>query len=163
MSDGYIGYILVGLSLAFVSYISSCSSFNYGKMEQVKLSFASSPPEYEVLAKIAKTSKEKALGLMNIKTLAPNSGMLFYYGKPDNYQFWMKNTYLSLDIIFMDCQWKIIDIKENTEPLSEKIISANKESCYILELLAGSCKKNHIKISTYARLKKIGDKHDSKH
>ncbi len=101
---------------------------------------------------LAKSPKEQKQGLMNIKKLKPNNGMLFCFSKEDYRSFWMKNTYISLDIIFLDKNMKIIGFVENTTPLSHKSIHISKKSQYVLELNAGFIKKHNIKISDYLKL-----------
>ena len=66
---------------------------------------------------------------------------------PKNHSMWMKNTYIPLDIIFLDENMKIVGFKENNLPHSLKQISINKPSRYVLEMNAGSVKDNNLKIN----------------
>lgn len=65
---------------------------------------------------IARTPVEKASGLMFFRELAPNQGMLFCYDQPQIMTFWMKNTVLYLDILFLDEDFRIVDIIESMVP-----------------------------------------------
>ena len=85
-------------------------------------------------------------GLMYIHTPLRNSnGMLFDMGHKNN-SMWMKNTYIPLDIIFLDENMNIIGYKENNQPHSLKQISINKPSKYVLEMNGGSVKRNNLKV-----------------
>lgn len=83
-------------------------------------------------------SAEWQKGLMNRESLAAKEGMIFI-GTEERYRsFWMKNTYIPLDIIFLDKDFKIVHIAKNTTPLSEASISSLAPAQYIVELNAGS-------------------------
>ena len=88
-------------------------------------------------AEVADEPDERALGLMNRKTLAKNKGMLFVYHHPSAPQFWMKNTLIPLDIIFTDYNGQIIQIFENVPKMSEKKITAGDGVSFVLEINSG--------------------------
>ena len=97
-----------------------------------------------------KVSGEDAVkGLMFVKEpLWTNNGMLFDMADhPKNHSMWMKNTYIPLDIIFLDENMNIVGYKENNQPHSLKQIRINKPSRYVLEMNAGSVKDNNLKIN----------------
>lgn len=96
---------------------------------------------------IADTPEKMTKGLMFRKTLKNNSGMLFIFDEkhPQPIAMWMKNTFISLDMLFIEKSGKIIGIAENTEPLSLKTISpTNKTVSAVIELNAGEVKKHAI-------------------
>ena len=68
------------------------------------------------------------------------TGMLFIWEEEAYRNFWMKNTPLSLDILFFDGNGNFLNVAENTEPFSLKNIQSSKPSQYVLELVAGSSK-----------------------
>ncbi|MCW5192406.1 DUF192 domain-containing protein, partial [Burkholderia cenocepacia] len=70
------------------------------------------------------TEQEKETGLMYRKQLADGKGMLFDFTPEQEVSMWMKNTYISLDMIFIRADGRILRIAENTEPMSTKIISS---------------------------------------
>ena len=78
---------------------------------------------------------------MNRKTLAQNKGMLFVYDQPSAPKFWMKNTLISLDIIFTDYNGQIIQIFENVPKMSEKKITAGDHVSFVLEINSGIVEK----------------------
>jgi uncharacterized membrane protein (UPF0127 family) len=90
-------------------------------------------------------SREQQLrGLMHVRHLPEFTGMLFVYASPDMRSMWMKNTYLSLDILFVREDGTIANIAANTEPLSLKPIGSTEPVTYVLELNAGVSAKLHI-------------------
>jgi len=95
---------------------------------------------------IADNSEKQATGLMYLKSLPNNFGMLFPKQKPEIIQMWMKNTEIPLDMIFLDKDFKINKIQSNTEPYSLQIISSDDESIGVLELNGGIAKKLNLKI-----------------
>lgn len=93
---------------------------------------------------IATKESEHARGLKFREEMADNRGMLFVFEYLDYHPFWMQDTYLSLDMIFIDQNEEIIYIERNTPPFSEELISPEKPVKYVLELLAGTADKQNI-------------------
>jgi len=93
---------------------------------------------------LAETRNQQMRGLMYVKGLPKNTGMLFIY--PDNNirTMWMKNTFISLDMIFIDENGIVSSIEKNTEPQSLKTIRSEKPIKYVLELAGG--KTDQIKL-----------------
>jgi len=93
------------------------------------------------------SGQDAVKGLMYVKEpLYSIYGMLFDMGLKIN-SMWMKNTYIPLDIIFLDENMKIVGYKENNQPHSLKSISIDKPSRYVLEMNAGSIKNFNLRIS----------------
>lgn len=86
---------------------------------------------------LADSDARRRRGLMWVKSMPPNSGMIFDYVRPRGVSMWMRNTLISLDIAFIDASGIIINIAENTEPLSLNSIAAEEPARYALELNAG--------------------------
>jgi len=96
---------------------------------------------------VADTDPEKEQGLMYRDTMSENRGMLFLMGTEDTQSFWMKNTIISLDIIYVNSERRIVSIHKNTKPYSlEQIISA-KPAMYVVEVNAGYTDKYGIKVN----------------
>jgi uncharacterized protein len=94
---------------------------------------------------MATTEEEKTTGLMYRKELADGKGMLFDFSPEQQVSMWMKNTYISLDMIFIRADGRILRIAENTEPMSTKIISSGGLAKGVLEVIAGTAQKYGIK------------------
>jgi hypothetical protein len=87
------------------------------------------------------TNEERARGLMYRRELPEGRGMLFDFSPEQDVQMWMQNTYVSLDMIFIRADGRILRIAENTEPLSERIIGSGGRVRGVLEVVAGTAKK----------------------
>lgn len=94
---------------------------------------------------MATTEQEKQTGLMYRKELADGKGMLFDFNPEQEVSMWMKNTYVSLDMIFIRADGRILRIAENTEPMSTKIISSQGPARAVLEVVAGTAQKYGIR------------------
>lgn len=94
---------------------------------------------------MATTDEEKQTGLMYRKELADGKGMLFDFNPEQDISMWMKNTYVSLDMIFIRADGRILRIAENTEPLSTRIISSGGPARAVLEVVAGTAQKYGIR------------------
>ena len=94
---------------------------------------------------MATTEEEKQTGLMYRKELADGKGMLFDFNPEQEISMWMKNTYVSLDMIFIRADGRILRIAENTEPMSTKIISSRGPARAVLEVVAGTAQKYGIR------------------
>ena len=90
-----------------------------------------------IQAEVADEPDERALGLMNRKKIDKNKGMLFVYHSPSAPKFWMKNTLISLDILFSSYDGRIIKIFENVPKMNEKKITAGNGISFVLEINSG--------------------------
>ena len=90
---------------------------------------------------MATTEEEKTTGLMYRKELADGKGMLFDFSPEQEVSMWMKNTFISLDMIFIRADGRILRIAENTEPQSTKIIPSRGLAKGVLEVIAGTARK----------------------
>ena len=91
------------------------------------------------LMDIAKTSEERNLGLMYKESLDSNKGMIFIYNKEKKHPFWMKNTMIPLDIIWLNKSKQVVYISKNTQPCKQNdclSIKPNRRAIYVLEINA---------------------------
>ena len=93
---------------------------------------------------IADNDQRRARGLMYRKSMPENAGMLFIHDRAEIQSFWMKNTYIPLDMIFVDSDNKIVTIHANTQPLREWSYASTEPALYVVEVNAGYCAKNKI-------------------
>ncbi len=97
-----------------------------------------------LLVKTAVDNKSHKNGLMRIKKLKNYNGMLFIYNSPQIVKFWMHETFIPLDIVFIDEENVIISVKEGI-PLDKKLISSETDIIAVLEIPKGCAKKLKIK------------------
>ena len=93
---------------------------------------------------IANNHKERAEGLMGYRSLSDSQGMFFIYPKEKILSFWMKNTLIPLDIIFINKSQQIVKIHPNAVPMNETSILSKKPASYALEVNAGFCARHAI-------------------
>lgn len=115
--------ICLGVCCLFISSVIAETKSIYTHMKQIE---------------IAQTPERQSRGLMFRQELCEACGMLFVYDEPQILSFWMKNTYIPLDIIFLNSSLQIIDIYRDTIPLNDQIIyQSSRPAQYVLEVNAG--------------------------
>ena len=117
---------------------------NYNVKLQVLDSDAKMVAEFSTA--IADSPEHKMYGLMNLDQLPQNFGMLFPFKKSQVILMWMKNTRISLDMVFIDEDGVVVSVKTNTQPFSLDIISSEKEAKKVLEINGGLAKKFGIEV-----------------
>lgn len=95
---------------------------------------------------IARKKIDREKGLMFRKNLSLDKGMLFIFPNESKVSMWMKNTLISLDIIFISKNYKIVDIINNVKVMSKEVLTSKVKAKYALEINAGLVKKLNIKI-----------------
>jgi len=101
---------------------------------------------------IADTPKTRARGLMNREHLDQGSGMLFLFDTESKYHFWMKNTLIPLDIIWLDKNKKVVFIEHNVEPCEAdpcETFGPGEKTKYVFEINSGLAKKIGLKERDY--------------
>ena len=106
-------------------------------LDQVQLTIESRGKRHPFIVEIARTPEEQALGLMNRQSLAPDRGMIFPYDPPQPASFWMKNTLIPLDMIFVRPDGTIGGIAANTVPLSLEPVPSGEPVAAVLEIAGG--------------------------
>ena len=91
----------------------------------------------EVAVEVAATPEAQARGLMYRRVLADGQGMLFVFPAEAPHQFWMKNTFIPLDMIFIAADGRIVGIHPNATPLSTAPLGVERPSRYVLEVPGG--------------------------
>lgn len=94
---------------------------------------------------IADTEPRRARGLMFVKQLDADAGMLFVYPESQPIAMWMKNTYLPLDMLFVAADGRIVKVVERTTPQSLDTIESGQEVRGVIELNAGTASKLHLR------------------
>jgi uncharacterized protein len=125
-------FVLVGL-VAFAAPV-----WPAGKQT---LEIASKSGVHVFSVEIADNDAERAKGLMYRKELPEGQGMLFDFHREQEVSFWMQNTYVPLDMVFIRADGRILRIAENTEPLSTKLIPSGGPVRAVLEVIGGTTRK----------------------
>ena len=152
----YVYTFLIAVVVFLLFLYSGVNSINTQAYRVVNATFTNNDNEkiasYEL--KVADTVQLRTKGLMFVKALNDNEGMLFSYDEDIVMNFWMKNTFVPLDIVFLNEHYIVVGIIENMIPQGGKNIrdddiprySINRKSRYAIEIPAFSAKKYGIKI-----------------
>lgn len=124
----FIGFFLAASSLRAVTHPHT-------------LEIASKTGVHVFSAEIADTDASREKGLMYRKKMPQGQGMLFIFPREEEVNFWMKNTYIPLDMIFIQSDGRILRIAENTTPLSTEIIPSGGPVLAVLEVIGGTAQE----------------------
>lgn len=141
-----IGGVIFALNLATIPQVTPESPEPLFSPEG-SLSFFDSETKTKIQTieiEIADNKSEISQGLMFRRSMDADQGMLFIMEKSEPQSFWMANTYIPLDIIFVDSEKNIVNIEAQTEPLSTRTILSGKPAEYVVEVLANFCQKYQI-------------------
>ena len=124
------------------------------KTEEISLHPVTLPSGTTLSVEIADSMSKRSLGLMFRKNLPENQGMLFIYNKKGSYRIWMKNCFIHLDIIWLNQEKKIIEMKENAPPCQKDpcpIYGSHDDVLYILETSSGTIKRQGLSLGSKIR------------
>ena len=108
-----------------------------------------------VVVELARTADERAQGLMYREDVPEGTGMLFIFEKQEVQRFWMENTLIPLDMIFIDRDLKIAGIIENAEPMTKTSRFVDAPSIYVLEVNGGWSRKHAVGAGATVRFENI--------
>lgn len=97
---------------------------------------------------IADKGYDRAKGLMDRSSMKENRGMLFVFPEADKQSFWMKNTIIPLDILYITDEFTVESIQENTKPFDENSYPSKGLAKYVLEVNAGFCATHNIHVES---------------
>ena len=106
-------------------------------LKQVALTIHSASGDDRFKVNVAATPEQQQRGLMFVRSLAPNRGMIFIYDPPEDVAFWMKNTFIPLDMIFIRPDGRIARIAANTTPQSLDPVPSGEPVAAVLEIRGG--------------------------
>ncbi len=146
------GVIAVFLVLFFIfkefmiSPESKMNEYPFTKEGELVFSDSTGSQKAKIEIEIADDEYQRELGLMNRKSMQENQGMLFIFPFERYQSFWMRNTFISLDMIFVDANKTIVTIHKNTQVLSDQSYPSSKPAKYVVEVVAGFSDKYNIQI-----------------
>jgi uncharacterized membrane protein (UPF0127 family) len=143
--------LVIGLLFLF-----SCESSK--PLTSLMLTSPDGSKSVSVNVEIVDNESGRQLGLMYRKEMPDNQGMLFIFPTEEPRSFWMKNTFLELDMLFFDANKKLVSIVKRATPLTETGRSSNLPAKYCLEVLGGSADKWGVEPG-YQLLGELGKQH----
>ena len=134
-----------GCCLVFLLFISaSCIGQTHFKSGSLTINTKYDNLYYRI--EVADNPRLKSIGLMYRSSLPANQGMLLLNEKPQRLNIWMKNTFIPLDIIYIDTDGYIVKIVENAQPESTRVMPSGGRVKAVLELKAGQVQKRDIAV-----------------
>ena len=168
-SSGNSKYILIAVVIAIAGYF----TYEYGIKEEVKVTApvvvdprerikGVKEPQFvkegelefqkkdkktvirKIEVEIADNDREREIGLMYRKSMDDTRGMLFIFPNQELQSFWMKNTIIPLDIMYVNSDKEIVKIYRNTTPFSEKSLPSERPAMYVVEVAGGFSERHGI-------------------
>ena len=138
-------FILLALLCGVIGLVPDLSQAQV-KFETSRVSIVTAGGTYNVPVEMATTPEQRSLGLMGRKDMPLAAGMLFDFERTEPITMWMKNTFISLDMLFLDRAGIIVHIARNTQPQSLRHISPGRPVRGVLEVNAGTAARLRIKV-----------------
>ncbi len=115
-------------------------------LAEVRIAAREHSPVWKV--EVVSTEAERSRGLMYRRSLADDRGMMFLMPEDHDWAFYMRNTYVALDMIFIDSDWTVVGLSANTRPLTEELHRSGRPCRYVLELVAHQARRSGIRVGT---------------
>jgi len=136
--------------LSFLILVALAAAPSHGEgLEKLEIATASGSHAFQV--EIAKDDASRERGLMDRRYMAPDRGMLFEFNREAPVSFWMKNTYIPLDMVFISRAGVVTHIVANAEPLSQRVIPSGGPCAAVLELNGGTAAAIGLKVGDKVR------------
>lgn len=158
--------LIIALLIPAVSYVMKpkaeekkavdpLTQYQFTKEGELTFYSASGDSVAKIDIELAANNQDRALGLMNRTYMKENQGMLFLFDVEEPQSFWMKNTYISLDMLFINSHNEIIKIHKNTAVLTEDPYSSDAPAQFVLEVVGGYTDKYQIKEGDRIQFRKL--------
>lgn len=134
---------LVAWSLALFLMAAMALALEPARVEPVVVETAKG--RFTFATEIADTPELRERGLMFRQRMPEDRAMLFDWGGVAERSMWMRNTLISLDMVFINAKGRVVQIAERTEPLSERIIASAEPVAAVLEVVAGTAERIGLK------------------
>jgi hypothetical protein len=145
------------LALLFLTLLAAAPAFGAEELAKKDLTvWMANGQSHRFEVEVAVTPAEQEVGLMFRKSMPEDSGMIFLNKIDKESTFWMKNTYIPLDMLFVARDGKIIHIKANAKPLSEDFIPSGGPVRAIIELNGGTAARLGIKAGDHVVFPGLG-------
>ena len=130
-------------AIAFMGVAGMAAAHAAESLEGLTVDTASGPHRFKV--EVMRTEPDRERGLMFRKTMARDHGMLFEYEAEQPVAFWMHNTYLPLDIVFIGKDGRVVHVARDAKPMDDSLIPSGSPALGVLELDAGTAKAIDLK------------------
>ncbi len=134
----------------FSSLVACAQQARLPEVEAYFVNGGRSSPHFRL--EVAANDQARQLGLMYRKSLKSDRGMIFVFPESADHSFWMKNTYIALDMVFVGKDMQVVGILKEVPPLNEVPRTVGKESAYVVELASGTTESMGIQEGDSLRL-----------
>lgn len=145
------------VALIVVMLLTACKDANKNNKSTIETLFDLSIEGVPFKAQVAVFDSEKMRGLMFRESLDENNGMVFVYDSPTRASFWMKNTFIPLDIGFFDKNGTLTEVKKLYPQNLNSVQSSRNDILYCIEMNVGWFDKNNVKSPAKLDMKKLAD------
>lgn len=143
------------LLLAAVASCASSKSPDEGRPPARVVIETAAGQRHTVTVELARTEVERMRGLMQRPRLAPDAGMLFLFDETEDHSFWMKDTLIPLDMIFIDEGGRVVGVVERAQPHSLSLRSVGAPSRYVLEVNGGWAAAHGVRAGDRVRFENV--------
>ena len=133
----FMGKCITRLGLFAAWLVCMTTTSTAGQCRASIIEVKSNTAHIKLNVEIADSAKKRAIGLMHRESMALNSGMWFIYETPRTVAFWMRNTLIPLDMLFVDEHGEVQRIHKNARPSDETPIAGGNDIQFVLEVNAG--------------------------
>jgi len=137
---------------AALLWLSACQIVETATRPTPAVVFHADQGDVRVVVEVADTPKKRERGLMYRKALADEHGMLFVFPAASDHTFWMKNTYIPLDMIFINEKHTVVGVVANAEPMILDPQRVGRPSLYVVEVRGGYAARRGIRLGTRVTL-----------
>ena len=120
--------------------------YNFTKEGELSFSDSLGTSKTKIDLEVADNEYERELGLMKRIEMKENQGMLFIFPDEQIRSFWMRNTLISLDMMFINAAKEIVTIHRNTTKISDQTYPSSKPAMYVVEVVAGFAERHNIQV-----------------
>jgi uncharacterized membrane protein (UPF0127 family) len=143
--------VRIWAAVAFAVFLAACAGVPAQGGALDSLEIVTSTGRHAFQVEIADNEATREHGLMDRRYMAPDHGMLFEFDRDEPVSFWMKNTYIPLDMIFIAPSGVVTHIAANAEPLSERVVPSGGPSIAVLELDGGTAASIGLRVGDKVR------------
>lgn len=145
----------VWLAASLTLFLGVAAACAEAPVESLTIDTSSGPHRFKV--EVMRTEPDRELGLMYRRTMAHDHGMLFQYQSEQPVTFWMHNTYLALDLIFIGRDGRVVNVARDAKPMDDSLIPSAGPALGVLELDAGTAKTIDLKAGDVVHHSMFGD------
>jgi uncharacterized membrane protein (UPF0127 family) len=149
---GALGLLVATAKLSGQTLAKAAGGMSLGRDAQVEILVSSNSFPIRLDVEVADEKPEQDRGLMGRRLDGDGEGLLFVYRKATPRIFWMRDTPVSLDMLFFDSEFRLVALIANAEPLSDHLLKSHVPAQYVLEVAAGFSARHSVGMGSQMRI-----------